>query len=310
MGINTLEFNTKLTAELDKAVVEKSKTGFFADNAFASKFVGAKTVLLPDLTLDGAADYDRDADAGFKRGSMTLAQTPYTLEMERARSFQIDRLDADETGVANLAGQISAEFVRTRIIPEMDAHNLAKLAQTAVEEDQLVTAVASTLTDKSFSILDEALRNAQEGNGGEDEDMVAFVDPVFWAALCNSSLFQKYITVSDFTKGSITTRVKSYNGCAIIPVPGARMKSEFVFYDGATSGQEAGGFAPATNAKGVHLIVLPKHNAHLVKKTEQTRIFTPKQNQDADAWKIDYRIFYDIFVKKSRKPSIWAALAE
>lgn len=310
MAINTLEFNSKLSAELDKALVEKSKTGFFADNNLKAKFVSAKTILLPELDLDGAADYDRDADAGFKRGKMTLSHTPYTLTMERARSFQIDRLDSDETGVANLAGQIAGEFVRTRIIPEMDAYNLSKLSKIAADESQTVTAATATLTEKSFSILDEALRNAQEGNGGDDEDMVAFVDPVFWAALCNNNGFQKYITVSDFAKGNVNTRVKSYNGCAILPVPGARMKSAYTFLDGYTGGQEAGGFETADGAKDIRLIVLPKRNAHLVKRTENTRIFTPKQNQGADAYKIDYRVCYDLLVKKSRIPSIWTALAD
>ena len=31
--INTLEFNTAITNELDKAVVQKAATGFLADNA-------------------------------------------------------------------------------------------------------------------------------------------------------------------------------------------------------------------------------------------------------------------------------------
>jgi hypothetical protein len=36
------------------------------------------------------------------------------------------------------------------------------------------------------------------------------------------------------------------------------------------------------------------------------RIFTPEQNIDADAYKFDYRIYYDVFVNKSNLDSIWA----
>lgn len=316
MGINSLEFNTKLTAELDKAVVHKSKTGFLADNNFRAKFVGAKTVMLPELDLAGAGAYDRDGDQGFVRGAVTVTQRPYELTMERARSFQIDREDADETGVANLAGQIATEFVRTRIVPEMDAYNLSALAKIAAKEDedagkvaQLLSAAKATLVQDSFSILDEALRNSEDASGGEEE-MVAFVNPEFWAALCNAPEFQRHITVTDFKRGEVSTRVKSFNGCALIPVPGARMKSEYQFYDGKTTGQEVGGFVPADGAKDVYLILMPKKGASLVKKTEQTRIYTPKQNLNADAWKIDYRLYYDLLVKRSQESAIWAALSE
>lgn len=54
------------------------------------------------------------------------------------------------------------------------------------------------------------------------------------------------------------------------------------------------------------MLVCPKKGAHLVKKTEQMRIFTPEQNIDADAYKFDYRIYYDVFVAKSGLVSVWA----
>ena len=34
----------KYSPELDKMIVQESKTGFFADNVFGAKFFGAKTV--------------------------------------------------------------------------------------------------------------------------------------------------------------------------------------------------------------------------------------------------------------------------
>ncbi len=302
MAINTLEFNEKLTAQLDKAVVQKSVTGFLADNNLRAKFVGAKTVILPDVDMAGLVNYDRDG--GFTRGALNINHTPYTLTMDRGRTFQIDREDEDETGVANLAGQIMTEFVRTKVVPEMDAYVLSKLAGVATT----VTGSGGTLLADCYSIFDEALRQA-EAASGNTEEMVAFVDQSFWAALNNSTAFQRSVTVSDFSKGSIHTKVKCINGCPILPVPDARMKTAYVFDNGTTADDE-GGFAPAGNAKSIGLIVLPKKGASLVKKTEQTRIFNPRENQGADAWKLDYRIYYDLFVKNSNKGAIWAYIAE
>ena len=51
MAINSIENATKYSSELDKMFAQKSATGFFADNALATKFVGAKTVIIPDVDL-------------------------------------------------------------------------------------------------------------------------------------------------------------------------------------------------------------------------------------------------------------------
>ena len=65
MAINTLAFAEKMTEELDRAVVQRSVTGFLADNALRSKFVGAQTVLVPEMEVSGLGKYDRDT--GFVR---------------------------------------------------------------------------------------------------------------------------------------------------------------------------------------------------------------------------------------------------
>lgn len=85
-----------MTDELDKAVAAKPVTGFFADNPLRSKFVGAKTVLIPEMEVSGLGDYDRDN--GFVKGTIAVSAQPHVLAMDRGRSFQLDREDNDETG--------------------------------------------------------------------------------------------------------------------------------------------------------------------------------------------------------------------
>ena len=99
-----------------------------------------------------------------------------------------------------------------------------------------------------------------------------------------------------------------FNGCALIPVSDARMKTAFTYNDGVTSGQTDGGFEVATNAQTVGALVLPKKAASLVKKTEKIRVFEPDQNQSQDAYKFDYRIYYDVLVPESKKQTVYAYL--
>ena len=291
MSINSIENAVKYSNELDKMFAQKSATGFFADNALATKFVGAKTVIIPDVDFQGLADYDRDT--GFTKGAITVSNTSYTMAMDRARSLQIDREDMDETGIANLAGKILGEYVRTKVVPECDAYVLSKLAGLAVTRANTIEGEAT----KPFEALCNLINEVQ-AVVGYDEELVAFVDSYMFAALQNSAEISKMITVSEFKQGDVSLKVKSINGVAIIPVVSERMRTAYTF--------GTNGFKPAENSREIYMLVTPKSGAHLVKKTENMRIFTPEQNIDADAYKFDYRIYYDVFVNKSGLDSIWA----
>lgn len=309
MAINSLELNKKLVPELEKAIVQKATTGFLTDNVLRAKFVGAKTVLIPEAGFSGLGDYDRDS--GFIRGSVSVTNTPYVLSQDRARTFSLDREDNDETGVAELAGQVMGEFVRTKVVPEVDAYCLSKLAGHAATKSQTVTVTSG----KVYEALMDAVNEVQDAVGF-DEELVAFVSAAFWADLMTTTEFSRMLAVSDFKKGELHTEVKSVNGIPLLPVPTSRMKSAYTFYDGIDhSGEDSGvdqsdgGFVPAAAAKDVGFIVLPKRAASLVKKTEKVRIFEPDVNQDMDAYKFDYRLYYDLFIKNNMSTAIYANIA-
>ncbi|MBO5089458.1 MAG: hypothetical protein J6C27_00895 [Clostridia bacterium] len=297
MAINTLKFAQKFSGELDKMVVQKSVTGFMADNTMRAKFVGAKTVIVPDIDFVGLTDYDRDN--GFTSGAITVAQQPFTLSQDRARSLQIDREDMDETGISNLAGQVMGEYVKTKVIPEMDSYILSKLVQIAIDKKNTITLDAT----KAYAQFVE-LVNKVQGKTGFDTEIVSFVNPAVYAAFMNSTELQRHITVSNFKQGEIDLKVNAINGVAIIPVAGGRMKTKY------TDDAENGGLKPTEDAKDVGILVLPKTAAHLVKKTEEIRVFTPENNIKADAYKFDYRVYYDAFVKKSNLEHIAAAISQ
>lgn len=303
MAINTLAFQTKLTNELDKRLVQESQTSFFADNALGTKFVGARTVLIPDLDMQGLGNYNRDD--GFVTGALTVSSESYTMAMDRGRSFQLDREDNDETGIANLAGRVLGEFVRTKVVPEMDAYVLSKLASLATTKSQTVT---GTVASQVAKMITEAINKAQ-AVAGYSEPLVCFVDSAVWTALMNTTELSRQLVVSDFKKGEINTHVKMLNDVPIIPVSDDRMKTAYTFYDGVSNAdsvdQTAGGFVPATGAKKIGILVLPKRAASLVKKSERVRTFAPEQNQKADAYLFQYRLYYDLFVKKSMAETVF-----
>lgn len=298
--INSLQLNVVMTQELDKGLVQRAVTGIFADNALRAKFVGTKTVMIPEVGMQSLGDYDRDT--GFVRGAVTVSNRPYTLTQDRGRSFQVDREDSDETGINDLMGEIAAEFVRTKVVPEMDAYVLSRLAGVAESLDHKVPGNHST---EILKMMNEAINNVRNAAGYSEENLLAFVNPTVYAALQSTPEVQRQLVLSDFKKGDIDTKVQHLNGVAILPVSDDRMKTAYTFYDGATPGQEEGGFVHVEDADNIGFLVLPKRAVSLVKKTEKVRRFTPDQNLTADAWKLDYRVYYDAFIKESMRNTIY-----
>lgn len=298
-NINTLEFATKFTGELDKIYVQESKTGFMTDNAMRAKFVGARSVKIPNISLQGLGDYDRDT--GFITGTITIDNSVFTLTQDRARSFQIDREDLDETGVTELAGAVMSEFVRTKVIPESDAYVLSKLASFASTKSQTVT---YSTPYETFEALLEKVQNAC----GYSENIVCFVAPEVYTAFKTDSALTRMLDSGDFKQGKVDLKVKMIDDVPLIPVSSDRMKTAYDFLSGGED-EEAGGFTPTSTAKGIKMLMLPKNAAMLVKKCEKIRTFTPDQNIKADAYKFDYRMYYDCLVKTSSSGTIWTSLA-
>ena len=289
---NTINGASKYAHELDKMIVQESKTGFLADSKFKARFTGARTVNMPQIDFDGLGDYSRTN--GYSKGGTNFTYSSYTLTKERSKQLTIDAQDADETGVSSLVGKMVGEYTRTKVNPEIDAYALSTLYSVANTKNNVDTYTADTAVE---TMLD-CINKAEAASGYTNEKMVAFVDPVMYAALMTSDKLQHSITVSDFEQGAVNMKVKELNGCAIIPVAADRMRTKYTFSESGFTAQSGAGYIKA--------IVMPKSAASLVKKVDKVDIFSPDQVQDMDAYKINFRLYYDLFVMNNKKGLIFA----
>ena len=132
---------------------------------------------------------------------------------------------------------------------------------------------------------------------GQNTPLVITIDSMVAAILSMSEKLSKKLDITDFKQGDVTLKVRSLDGIhPLIPVSSDRMKTEYLFKDGVTSGQEAGGFAPTENSKSINWIITPRKAPIAVSKTDKMRIFDPETNQKARAWAMDYRKFHDIWI--------------
>lgn len=289
MAINTLEYAKIFQTELDKKIEEQLTSAWMDSNAGQVKYTGGDEVKIPKISLVGLGNYDRDA--GFKQGSVTLSYETMKLTQDRGRTFQLDSQDVDETNFVASAGMVMGEFQRTQVVPEVDAYRYAKIYEKAkTDHSSTYTATAKDIIDK----LEADIATVQD-KVGDNEPLVICMNRKVHALLNNAEGIQKYINVGDFNNGFVSTKVKIFNDVPVIDVPSARFKTAYTFNAGDTT--DKGGFEAASGALEMNWIIIARRAAIAVVKTDKIRIFAPDVNQKADAWKIDYRKYHDLWVK-------------
>lgn len=301
MAINTLEMTKIFQQALDKQMLVGATSGWMETNAANVKYNGGDTVKMPTIEVQGLANYDRDK--GFNQGAVTLKYTDYKLTQDRGRTFHLDSMDVDESNFVASAGNVMGEFQRTQVIPEVDAYRYSKIYELANGDRRVTDSFTPSVTN-ILSQLDEEITTIQDTIGNAESLVIIMSTPIR-TILNTVKDIEKYLDVTNFKAGAIDTKVRTYNEIPILGVPSARMKSKYTFNDGSTSGQEAGGFVAAADAVDINWIIIARRAPIAISKTDKVRIFAPDVNQNADAWKLDYRKFHDLWIPTSRLTSVW-----
>lgn len=287
---NTIAYATLFQQALDKAAVAKLTSGWMDANAGQVIYNGGKEVKIPKMNMDGLGDYSRAN--GFTKGSITLEYETKTMTQDRGRTFMLDSMDVNESNFVANATNAMGQFQATKVVPEIDAYRYSKIASLALAGNVITKTKINK--DNVFTVL-KADITAIEDIVGDTPLVITMSTPVA-ALLDDNDSIGKRLDVTEFSKGDIITKVKSFDGHPIVKVPSARMKTAYTFYDGKTSGQTSGGFVAAPGANNINWIITPMYAPIAVNKTDKVRIFDPNTNQDADAWKLDYRKYHDLWI--------------
>lgn len=286
---NQIEYAKVFQKELDKQIIEGSTSGWMEANASQVIYNGGDEIKIPKIALKGLGTYNRTD--GYTTNPITYSYETRVMSMDRGKRLRIDALDVDETGFGLAAANIAAEFQRVKVIPEIDAYRystLSKNAEIVKEYSPDKNTVLSTLLTQ--------LGEVREVTGGEGELVIAMSRPVYDMIMLSSEVTHS-IDCGSFSQGELEFSVKTINGVSIIPVPSARMKTDYVF-------DSADGFKPAEDAKQINWVICPRTAPIAISKTDNLKIITPEQNQFADAWDIDYRKYHDIFIPDNKKAAI------
>ena len=252
------------------------------------RWIGAKTVNVLKLDLNGNANYDRNA--GYVPGSATGVWEPLQIEVDRGRSFLLDQMDADEMMLT--APQVLAEHMRVWAIPEEDAYRFAKIASGAAAS-QVITGTLTTGAAAAIQTAEATLDDAEVPYDGR----ILFISPSVYSVL--KSDIVRYTENGD---PDVNGNVEMYDNMRVIRVPAARFNTA-VTLNAPTTANGTGGYTATGDAINF-MIVHPSAVIQVVKHLVPT-IFAPSQVYTANAYIINYREYHDTFVLDNKNTGIY-----
>ena len=266
---NSIALSKIYTNLLDEVYKNSALTAVLeSDASLARAGANANEIVIPKLSMSGLADYKRNS--GYVNGDVTLNWETVQFNYERGRMFQIDDMDNEET--QNIAfGRLAGEFIRTKVVPELDAFRFAKYAA-------VTGAGAATGTLATGADVIAALRTATSSMDEAEvpmEDRHLFITPTLLGLVEDLDTNKSKEVLSRFA--------------TITKVPQTRFYSAIKLNDGTSSGEEAGGYVKASGAVDLNFEIIHKPATLQFTKHAVPKIISPEQNQDADAWKYGYR---------------------
>lgn len=300
MAINTLAYSKIMMKKLDQHAVHGLTSGWMEANAGQVQYNGGDEVKIPTMSTSGLGNYDRDK--GFVQGSITLKYDTYKMTQDRGRTFQIDAMDVDESGFIATSANVIKVFQEEQVIPEIDSYRYAMIADIATKASK--NEAINLTADNALSKIREHIRAVQDVIG-TDKTLIITMPSNILALIEDSPKIGKSINVADFKQGNLNFKVKAIDDNPIRVVPSARLKTKYDIFDGVTSSQEKGGLKPASDAKDINWLLTPQNVPIALSKTDKLRVFSPDVNQKADAWKIDYRKYHDLWITKQKQEQIF-----
>lgn len=279
---NVIELVKQFVPILDEVYKNASLTGDLDGAAeLARQGANANELIIPILDMQGLGDYSRNS--GYVDGDVTLTNETVKCNFDRGRMFTVDTMDNLETaGIA--FGRLAGEFIRTKVVPELDAFRFACYAG----KEGVGKAAAGATLASGEAVL-KALRAA---NDKMDEDEVPqegrylYITPTLMGMIQDLDTTKSREVLQNFAK---TVKVPQTRFYTKVTQKSGKVVTTGSGDSAATSDETAGGYVKAADAKDINFMIIHKPAVIQFQKHVAPKIITPEQNQTADAYKFGYR---------------------
>ena len=238
---NAIELFKQYIAMLDEIYKLEAKTNVLdGANELVRQGANANELVIPMIDMDGLANYSRSS--GYVNGSVDF-------------NFET----------------VKCKFVRTKVIPELDAFRISKYASLT----DISTVEAADLATGADVV--KALRAATTKMNNDEvpeANRVLFIETGLKGLVDDLDTTKSKEVLTKFSQ--------------IVEMPQNRFYTGIKQLSGGSS-EEKGGYTRATGANNINFMVVEKSAAIQFAKRVNSKIISPEQNQDADAYKYGYR---------------------
>lgn len=275
---NSIELFKKYVPLLDEVYKLSSLTSDL-DGApeLARQGQNVNEMIIPKIDMSGLADYSRNG--GYVGGDVTFTNETVKCNFDRGRIFNVDTLDNIETAMMAF-GQLASEFIRVKVVPELDAFRFATLASMSGIG---TTDAAALSTGANVITALRAAVNAMDEAEVPSTERYLYITPTLLGLIRDLDTTKSKEVLDGFAKIVKVPQSRFYTG--IKQLSG---KVETISGSG-TDDQTAGGFKKADGAKNINFMIIHKPAVIQYQKHVAPKVVTPELNQDADAWKFGYR---------------------
>lgn len=219
---NSIALFQKYIALLDEVYKLSSLSGDLdGDSTLVRQGANTNEIIIPKLSMDGLADYSRNG--GYVRGDVSLEFETVKFNYDRGRQFVVDAMDDEET--AGLAfGRLASEFLRTRVVPELDAFRFATYAGV-----DGISGAQGTLTDGEsvLAALLDAVNRMDEDEVPQEQRLL-YITPTLHNLIYAIDSYKSKEVLAGFSK--------------TVKVPQTRFYTAIDLKNGTSAGETAGGF--------------------------------------------------------------------
>ena len=255
---NNIALRKQYSTLLDEVYKLASLTSILdGPNNLVKEGANANEILIPKMDMSGLANYDKST--GYADGTVTLEYETKKCDYDRGRMFVVDSMDNIESaGIA--FGQLSGEFLRTKVVPELDSYRLAKYAGFAGGKANAVLADGRAGI-AALRVAKTAIKNAE----AKTETCILYISVGLKGA------------IEDLDTTASKKVLEGWAG--VVEVPDSRFNNKVTLTnDGYTS-----------TGNPINFLIVDKNAVIQHQKHTVGKIITPEQNQTADAWKFGYR---------------------
>ena len=254
------------------------------------KFVGAKTIKVPRLSLAGYKDHDRAG--GWNRQAVSNDFELKVLQHDRDVEFYVDTMDVDETNQILSAANITNTFVAEQAIPEMDKYRYSKIYSeyTGLSKTPNTTVPSLENVLQIFDELMEAMDEAEVPLEGRR----LYVTPAIQKLLKQANDLQRLVLVQQ-GGGAVNRAVRSLDDVEMVMVPSSRMKTAYDFTDGATA---------AVGAKQINMILVHPRSVIAPIKHSAIYLWPPGSHTGGDGYLYQNRSYTDLFLIEKKADGV------